>query len=181
MFYSFVVVFKNFKYILLALVISFIYLLVAILIPSYSIIKFFWGSSMPIFNLIKLAIDFFISNSTNLTRTFVLIISILSGLNFSMLVFYLKKRISLQKNIGTGFLGMIAGILGIGCASCGSIILSSIFGLTAATNFLRVLPFNGLEFGIVGILLLLLSIYFLSTKIQNPLICKVDIRRKVNN
>lgn len=171
-------VFSNVRYILLALLTASIYLLIAILVPSLSVIKFFWSSGMSIFALAKLAIVFYISNSTNTTRVSVLIIAILSGLNISMLVFYFNRRIRLQKDAGVGFLGMIIGLLGIGCTSCGSVILSAIFGLTAATSFLRILPFKGSELGVLSILLLLLSIYILSIKIENPFICKIDTNKR---
>lgn len=66
---------------------------------------------------------------------------------------------------GIGVLGLLVGFLGIGCSVCGSIILSSIFGLTTTTVLVSFLPFGGLEFGGVGIFLLLLSIYFIAVKI----------------
>ncbi|PLX24512.1 hypothetical protein C0580_05030 [Candidatus Parcubacteria bacterium] len=170
----FYLVFKNIKYILLAFGISFVYILLAVIIPSYSFINFFLDYNYPVFGLPKLVYGFFIANSTVWTLSMTILISILSGINFSMLIFYLKRRISKEKKFGVGFGGMLIGLLGVGCASCGSIILSSIFGFTAATGFLGILPFKGFELGIVGVVLLALSIYFLSRKIENPLLCKIE-------
>lgn len=90
------------------------------------------------------------------------------------MIFYLRRRISLEKNTGVGWIGMILGFLGVGCTSCGSLVLSSIFGLAATASFIGILPFRGLEFGILGALLLLFSTYLIVKKIQNPLLCQVD-------
>lgn len=173
----FIIVFSKIQYILLAFSITIIYLLLAVMMPSISIIKFFWGTEFPVFKLVKLSVDFFLYNSATSTIILTLIISVLSGVNISMLVFYLRRRIAKEKEMGVGFVGMIFGFLGLGCASCGSVILSSILGLTAANGFLRIMPFNGLEFGILGVVLLIVSIYLLSVKIENPLLCKIKARK----
>lgn len=148
------------------------------MISSVSMLKLFWHSEMSGLTLSSLMIDFFISNTTSLARYFLLTIAALSALNFTMLTYYLRRRLSMQKSLGTGFLGMLAGLIGIGCASCGSIILSSVLGLGIAANFLRALPLNGLEFGLLGVFLLILSIYLVAIKIQDPLTCKLKLREK---
>ena len=48
--------------------------------------------------------------------------------------------------LGGFLLTIILGILGFGCASCGPLILTSIFGFSATIGFLSILPFNGLRF-----------------------------------
>ena len=73
-----------------------------------------------------------------------------------------------------GVIGIIVGFLGVGCASCGSLILSSIFGLSVTASFIGFLPFKGLELGILGIVILLISIYLVAKKIQDPLMCKIN-------
>lgn len=102
-----------------------------------------------------------------------LLLAALAGINFTLLVYYLKQRIKTDRSAGLGFIGTLVGLLGIGCASCGSVILSSVFGLAAASGFLGILPWHGLEFALIGIALLLLSIVLLARKINNPLICKI--------
>jgi len=90
-----------------------------------------------------------------------------------MFIFYLKTRITLEKSSGLGLLGIISGLLGVGCASCGSVVLSTLIGVSLTTGIVDFLPLNGLEFGILGMIIVILSIYLLSKKILNPLICKV--------
>ena len=174
---AFRLVFSRWHYILLVFVVAIIFFWGTVLLQSISFLKFastytpseFWAR----FRIIFQVWGFFKINSTLWSRWLVFLVSILAGINFSMLIFYLRRKIKLEKSAGTGFVGIIVGIFGVGCASCGSVVLSSIFGYTATTNFLATLPFHGIEIGILGLLLLLLSIYLLASKIQNPSVCKI--------
>lgn len=56
------------------------------------------------------------------------------------------------------------GLLGIGCDACGLVILSSIFGLSATAGFIGILSLAGLEFGLLGIIILTISIYLVAKK-----------------
>lgn len=170
---SFNLVFSSKIYIVLAILVALLFLLLAIIIPSFSVIKFFWNNNILHINIFKLLINYFIGNTTFYARFLTMVISILSGINIAMLVFYLRRRVKLEKNAGTGIVGIIFGLLGVGCASCGSIIFSSFFGLAATSSFLGILPFQGKEFGVIGIVLLLWSIYSIAKKVQNPLLCKL--------
>ena len=73
---------------------------------------------------------------------------------------------------GTGFLGTVAGVFGVGCTSCGSVLLSIIFGVGTASTLLGILPFQGVEIGFIGVLLQLLSVYLISHKLQQPMVCR---------
>ena len=108
----------------------------------------------------------------------VISLSFMFGVNISMFVFYLRRRISSESSAGISMGGIVLGLLGVGCASCGSVILSTIFGLTAASGFLGILPLRGQEFGLIGFILILYSIIILSQKISNPLICNVSLKGK---
>lgn len=116
------------------------------------------------------------TNFTAVSRTLTILIALLTGMNFTLFAYYLKRRFRLEKSAGTSVLGMTAGLLGIGCASCGSVLLSSIFGLSATAGFIGVLPLRGSEFGILGVLLLIWSNYSLALKIRTPMSCSIDGR-----
>lgn len=180
-FKSFKLVFSKPWYIFLAVFTSLFFLAMAVFIPSYPLIKFFWQADWIKINLFSLAIKHFMANSSEESYFLAISLAILTGINSAMFAFYIKRRINMDKSVGTGLFGMILGLLGVGCASCGSIILSSIFGFTATASFLGVLPLRGVEFGILGIALLLLSIYLLSIKIPNPLLCKIDNKKASSN
>ena len=59
----------------------------------------------------------------------------------------------------------------MGCAACGSVILTAFLGTIGAGGLLLLLPFHGAEFGIIGLLLLCASIRYLIKKIAEPLVC----------
>jgi hypothetical protein len=95
----------------------------------------------------------------------------LAGLQFSLMIYYLRRTTELQKSMGVSALGVAASMLGVGCASCGSVVLTSFIGLGSTVIVLRALPFNGQEFGFIGIAILLYSINFTVNKINKPLVC----------
>ena len=175
---SFRLVFSKKFYIFLALIITILFFIGGVILTTVHFLKLFFSYTQPDFyirsGVISKTWNFFGENSTVWSKYLLVIVSVLSGINISMFLFYLKRRIKLERSLGTGFFGTIVGLLGIGCASCGSIFLSSIFGYAAVTSFLGILPFQGQEIGVVGILLLLISIYLIANKIQNPNSCKIS-------
>jgi hypothetical protein len=169
------IIFLNWRYSLLALISFFCFFVLVIIISSYKLIIFFLLSrGLELFfsgEIFILVWDFFKLNSTNFSRSMAIINSFLSGINLAMFVYYMSRRIKLYKSAGLGFMGMLVSFLGIGCASCGSVIITSIFGF-GATAFLGALPLHGLEISIFGSIFLLVSIHLLANKIANPLFCK---------
>ncbi len=111
------------------------------------------------------------TNFSLLSRTLTILVSFLFALNSSFLVFYLLRAVRLSKSAGLGISGFVLSLIGIGCASCGSVILTALFGTGATAGFIRYLPLKGQEFGIISIAILSFSIYLLAKKIKDPLIC----------
>lgn len=111
---------------------------------------------------------------STMEKIFLLIIAILVGYSITILSFYIKRRITGGAYDGKSFFGILVSLLGVGCASCGSVILSSLLGLSAAGAVIGFLPLNGIEFLIISIALLCWSIYNVSKKIQNPALCKIS-------
>ncbi len=91
-----------------------------------------------------------------------------------MITYFLKRRIKEvgQGGVATGFLGIASGVLGVGCAACGSFLLTSLT-LVGAGGVLTFLPLGGSEFGIIGVLLLATSVYMTAKQIKNPLVCRI--------
>ncbi len=104
------------------------------------------------------------------------LISFLFAVNITLLIYYVKRKIKFYKSAGLSFFGMIFGLLGVGCAACGSVILSSIFGIGATAGFLGFLPFNGMEFGVLGVVILAFSIFLMAKKINLPEACEPVIK-----
>ncbi len=115
------------------------------------------------------------TNFTVLSASYTIAIALLFGVNIAMVVYFLRRKISEVKQTGitTGFLGIASGVLGMGCAACGSFLLTSGLSLVGASGILAFLPFAGVEFGIIGVILLSASIYLTAKQIQNPAVCKI--------
>lgn len=114
------------------------------------------------------------TNFSSMSRFVTVSIAILFGINTAMTAHYLRARIAMEKSMGVGFFGAAVGMFGIGCASCGSALLTVLFGTAFTASVIGILPFKGLEFGLLGIATLLLSLYLTSKKVVAPLVCDVS-------
>ncbi len=113
------------------------------------------------------------SNHTWFSSAVAIATALLAGINATLMAYYIKtvsvakisKRASLA-SIG----GMVAGLFGIGCAACGSILLTAILAGIGSTALL-LLPFDGAEIGVLGIALLLYAVKKLVTEIKKGPVC----------
>ena len=119
----------------------------------------------PSLNLFYLLIVGFYSTTSISAFIFLIIISLLSGVVISMSIFLIKRQISAGY---AGSSGLIVGIVAPACPSCAL----GIFGILGLGGFLTVLPFKGKELGVLGIVLLIYSIIYLSKKIVTNT-CKI--------
>jgi len=117
------------------------------------------------------SLGMFATNFTFASQVMTIIVSVLAGINVAMLIFYFKRTMAIQRASGASVLGIIIGTFGVGCSACGSVILSSLIGVTTASTLVSQLPLRGAEFGIAGIALIGFSIYLLAKKIQSPNTC----------
>ena len=89
------------------------------------------------------------------------IASLLFGIYIILLAYKFRKKCKNGKEIISGIFGssgLIAGLFGAGCPMCGA----ALFALFGAPLALFFLPLKGLELRLASIILLSLSIYFLS-------------------
>jgi len=94
------------------------------------------------------------------------IMSLLAGIVIAMTVFLVHRQVT--GGIGASASGIFVSLIAPACPSC-AIGLLSVLGLG---GFLAFLPFKGLELGVLGVILLMVSIIYLSNKITTK-ICKV--------
>lgn len=100
-------------------------------------------------------------------------LSILAGISVALLLYFIKRHIRTGLESGASLAGIVLSFVGIGCASCGLVIFSSVIGLSATSAFISFLPLDGKEIGLLSLALLGWSIYSVSKKIQNPQLCKI--------
>ena len=98
--------------------------------------------------------------------------SLLAGINVSLAYTYMKIRgeLILRSGLYSG-MGMFIAFLGIGCAACGTALLSVILSFFGFSAMLNVLPYQGQEIGYIGLIFLCIATYFLAKKLAAPNVC----------
>ena len=170
-------VFANSSYITLASVLVAIAFLFAVWLPNIGLLAEVFGvASTPLETKLKLAWSLLGGIRTNfslLSAGYTIAIAALFGINIAMVVYFLKrtKNNLARQDIAAEFGGIASGALGIGCAACGSFLLSTLLSSFGAASALAILPLRGGEFGILSVILLIFSLALISKKIAAPLIC----------
>ncbi len=175
---------SSLNYALLATVTSFVVFTGAVWFPNIKLIgQIFTTESISFVDTLVFLWSLYGSVATNFTGislTYTILISLLFGVQVMLLTHYVSRvRVKNNDNAKIGKIGvtslggLIAGTFGIGCAACGTFILTSTLTLFGATGVLAYLPFGGEEFGFLGVALLLYANYLILVKINEPLVCKV--------
>ncbi len=173
-------VFRKSAYVILALVVSVLVFVLAVWLPNIRLVAgIVISPDVPLSSKFELPLSLLGSIGTNFTllsATYTIVIALLFGVYIAMITYFLKRRIKEvgQGGVATGFLGITSGVLGVGCAACGSFLLTSL-SLVGASGVLTFLPLGGSEFGIIGAVLLAVAIYMTAKKIIDPLVCKVEV------
>jgi hypothetical protein len=172
-------IFKDVRYIILSLGISLVVFSIAVLIPNIRLlIQIIPDLSISLsikLNLIFSLFGAIQTNFTALSASYTIAISILFGVNLVLFFHYIRsQRTGVSKvNGAAGIGGLISGIFGIGCAACGTFILTWVLGFVGAAGLVSFLPLGGEEFGILGVILLVLSIRMITKKITGPQTCSI--------
>lgn len=154
-----------------------VFIALIVIIPQYQILKLillagnvsvldklsFFGQSM---------INAFVLLSLAELVLYILIL-ILLFINSTLLAYYFSIQVLAKRSVGMSAIGIIVFLFGLGCASCGSVFLTSIFGITASYTIISFLPWHGLEFLILAIIILAFSTYWIAKKIENPPTCRI--------
>lgn len=169
-------IFSKRNYVILAALLSVLFFVVAALLPTYGMLKFaFLSGYLTLANKFAVLWDAFamFGLAYSAYQTIIIIIGVvLAGINFSMLVYLIKKQAGVAKTSGMSIVGVVFGSLGLGCSACGSFVLSSFLGVTGAAGLIGGLPLRGGEFGLAAIVFMAISIHALAKKIKAPMVCK---------
>lgn len=115
-----------------------------------------------------------------LTGLAIVAIAGLVGVDIAMVTYHFREHgVSARESSGSA-IGVLLGTLGAGCAACGSVILVGLFSLVGASGFLLLLPFEGLEFSLLALIPLALSMYWIADGMRGGEIngCPVDIAQR---
>ncbi len=98
--------------------------------------------------------------------------SLLAGINLALTYVYMKTRgeMLFKSGLYTGA-GLVLAIFGVGCAACGTALLSVVLSFFGFSTMLSVFPYQGQEIGYIGLIFLFIATYFLSKKISTPNVC----------
>ena len=105
-----------------------------------------------------------------------LAVAVLFGVNLSMLTYQLREnRVSVRDGSGS-VAGMVLGVLGAGCAACGTAVLAGVLSLVGAAGVTTLLPLEGMEFSLLALVLLVLSVYWLADGMRGGEVrgCPID-------
>ncbi|MDP4038972.1 MAG: hypothetical protein Q8P57_00095 [Candidatus Pacearchaeota archaeon] len=96
-----------------------------------------------------------------------LLISSLSAILISMILFKFDNFKSIERRGFFGFIGSGVGVFGVGCPTCGAFL----FGLVGMPLALTYLPFKGLELQVLSVIILMISIYLTGKSIKG--VCEI--------
>lgn len=99
----------------------------------------------------------------------------LIGVNVALLGYQLAElQLVASEGVG-GAAGMVLGTLGAGCAACGTAVLGGVLSVFGVTGALALLPYDGMEFLVLAIGVMIVSAYSIATSIATDAACPVDI------
>jgi len=128
--------------------------------------------AMFLINYFFLGFELFFQQATyaffNILAT--IILAFLFGINLSLVIYRFKEIKKYNDEAGAGIFSMALSLFGAGCPACSFTILTLIFPVFTGAFSLAVLPLKGLEIQLLGILLLMISIFILTR--EN--VCKIN-------
>ncbi len=100
------------------------------------------------------------------SHVFLIVTAITGGILLAMSIFLIKRQITTGLYAGSG--GLITSLLAPACPSCA---LGAV-GILGIGGFLSFLPFRGLELGVLGIVIIVLTINYMAKKIMTN-VCEI--------
>jgi len=173
-------VFHSARYVIIAGIVSLVVFLFATWLPNLGLIwQIVSSSSIALadkFGFLFSLVGSIQTNFTLFSASYTVVIAILFGINIAMVAYYFTRRKAFLKQGGAAMSmgGLVTGVFGIGCAACGTFVLTPLLAAVGAGGLIAFLPFNGEEFGILSTGILGGSIFLTSKKIQDPLVCGVE-------
>lgn len=168
----------NGRSLLIAAAVSISVFALAVWLPNLQLLVIVWqDSATTVWDKIALPLTLLSSITTNFTPlsgTYTVVIAILAGINMALIVALIRARQMVARGAAAGGIGIFAGALGVGCAACGSLLLTALAGTTIGTGALALLPLGGSEFGVLGVGLLGYATYLLVRQL-NKTTCDVTI------
>lgn len=163
------------RYAFLALASAAVVFLIATWLPNLSLIwEIGTSASVPFAAKVEILSSLVGSIATNFTvySAFALVtLALLFGANVSLFAYGVSLRHHGHTSAVASACGLASGMLGVGCATCGTFVITPLLTLMGAGGLLATLPFGGEEFIIVGIGLLGLSLLLTMKRLKESVAC----------
>lgn len=147
-------------------------------LPNYEIIlNFIFLDSIPFVRKVGLIFEYSFVGlfATSLLSFFItLFTTLFLSLNIVLFYFFYKRQEVIFKNKGfiASILGIFLSLFGVGCLSCGALLIAPLFSFFGIASVLDFLPFGGVGIAILGLVLTIFSFFYLLHQISKPLTCK---------
>lgn len=107
-----------------------------------------------------------------------MVVAILVGIDVALVAYHVGEAGLSGRAGGSGAAGVVLGALGAGCAACGTALLAGLLSLLGVTVSVTVLPLDGLEFALLAVVALLVSIHWVTQGMRGGMIngCPVDLQ-----
>lgn len=91
-----------------------------------------------------------------------LLVAALVGANLALLSYHVREHDLSAAGGGGSAVGVALGVLGAGCAACGSALLAGVLSLVGGSGLVLALPLEGLEVSLLALVVLGLSTYWVA-------------------
>ena len=143
-------------------------------LQNVSAIKSTFFFDITLYKKVNISLDIinnFYFKNLNMSDLFLhMIVILLLSLQTIFIIFYIKKS-SHARGLKGISLSTIFTLLGTGCATCSTALITFFLGSTLSASLLSILPYAGKEFIYIAIFISVISLYVLSKKIDDPFVC----------
>jgi hypothetical protein len=146
---------------------------------NVDLVTFALSGALPLDDALTILIGLFplVGDSFTLLQAVGLVgVALLSGVDVALVTYHVREHGLSVAETGGGAVGVFLGLLGAGCAACGSAILLGVLSLFGAAGLVTLLPFEGFEFVGLAVVALVLSMYWLAEGMRGGEIrgCPID-------
>ncbi|MFB6204949.1 MAG: hypothetical protein ABEJ05_00250 [Haloglomus sp.] len=169
-------------YAVLAAVAAWLTLSLFVFSQNVALVSFALSGTLPLAGSVTVLTQLypFVGNSfTPLQGLALVLVALLSGVDIAFVTYHVREHGLSRAESGGSAVGVFLGVLGAGCAACGSAVLVGVLSLVGATGLVTLLPFDGLSFTALATVVLVLSMYWLADGMRGGEIrgCPVDVGR----
>ncbi len=180
---AFAQVFSSASGVAIAAALAVLAFVLAVWLPNVALMaQVYSDSTTPVVATLALALTLLGGIGTNfslLAAGYTIAIAVLFGLVVAMIWHQGMRRRSgaSPQGIAAGSGGAVSGVMGIGCAACGSLVAGLIAPALGAAGGLAALPLQGEEFGLASVALLIVSLLLVSRNIAESCACAAGAQR----